>query len=334
MMRALVVASPHDVTLETVEEPVPGPDEVLVAPLFAGMCGTDLELMDGSIDPAYVRYPLILGHEWIGRLEDDVPGVASRGDRVVVEGVIPCGICDECRIGATNRCTTYDEIGFTRPGAIAEHVAVPRRLVHRVEDSVHSDDAVLVEPMAVVWRALTRLPIREQLNVAVIGDGPIALLAVHLVRRFNPARVIVVGRRSAQESLASSAGADEFVTDQPDDQFDLVIEAAGTGASASSAISLAGRGAMVILLGLPAHGTLIDVAPDDLVNNDIVIQGSFAYTSQSFAEVIALVNAGDLKPSFLITHRYSIDQSATAIRTLREGVADDEPRGKVVISLT
>ena len=332
-MRALVVRSPHDLALDIVDEPVPGPDEVLVAPLLAGMCGTDLELIDGSIDPAYVRYPLILGHEWVGRIADDVPGVASRGDRVVVEGVIPCGVCDECRIGATNRCTTYDEIGFTRPGAIADHIAVPTRLLHRVEDSASSDDAVLVEPMAVVWRALTRFALREQLNVAVIGDGTIALLAVHLVRRFQPARVVVVGRRSAQASLSIAAGADEFLVDQPEEQFDLVIEAAGTGASAQSAISLAGRGAMVILLGLPAHGTLIDVAPDDLVNNDIVIQGSFAYTSHSFAEVVAQVNAGALKPSFLITHRYSLEQTDEAIRTLRGGVADDEPRGKVVISV-
>ena len=332
-MRALVVRKPHDVALDSVDEPVPGPDEVVVAPLLAGMCGTDLELIDGSIDPAYVRYPLILGHEWVGRIAHDVPGVASRGDRVVVEGVIPCGSCDECRIGATNRCTTYDEIGFTRPGAIADHIAVPTRLVHRVEDSASTEDAVLVEPMAVVWRALTRFALREQLNVAVIGDGTIALLAVHLVRRFNPARVVVVGRRIAQESLARAAGADEFLTDQPEEQFDLVIEAAGTGASALSALSLAGRGAMVILLGLPAHGTLIDVAPDDLVNNDIVIQGSFAYTSQSFSEVVAQVNAGALQPSFLITHRFSIDQANEAIRTLRGGVTDDEPRGKVVIAL-
>lgn len=333
-MRALIVRSPHDVALGIVDDPVVGKDEVLVVPLLAGMCGTDIELIDGSIDPAYVHYPLILGHEWVGRVEDDVPGVAARGDRVVVEGVIPCGTCDQCRIDATNRCTTYDEIGFTRPGAIAEHIAVPTRLVHRIDDSLNLDDVVLIEPMAVVWRALTRFPLRQHMRVAVVGDGTIALLAVHLVRRFNPARVVVVGRRKAQAPLAKVAGANEFVIVEPDDHFDLVIEAAGTGAAASTAISLADRGAMVILLGLPAHGTRIDVAPDDLVNNDIVIQGSFAYTKTSFAEVVELMNVGDLKPSFLITHRFTLEQAVDAIGALRGDVADDEPRGKVVISLT
>jgi L-iditol 2-dehydrogenase len=332
-MRALVVRSPHDVALETVTQPVPGDDEVLVGPQLAGMCGTDLELIDGSIDPAYVRYPLILGHEWVGELVDDVPGVASRAERVAVEGIIACGVCDECRIGATNRCDTYDEIGFNRPGAIAERIAVPLRQVHRLEASVHADDAVLIEPMAVVWRALTRFTLRDQLDVVIVGDGTIALLAAHLVRQFNPARVVVAGRRSAQASLAFAAGADEFVTDVPASKFDLVIEAAGTGASASTALELAGRGAMVILLGLPPHGTVIEVAPDDLVNDDVVVQGSFGYTSESFGDVVRQVNAGTLRPSFLITHRFALDNAASAISALRGEVAVNEPRGKVVLEI-
>jgi len=275
---------------------------------------------------------LVLGHEWVGQILDELPGVASLGDRVVV-GIIPCGDCSECRIGATNLCTTYEEIGFTRPGAIAERIAVPKRLVHRIDESVNVDDAVLVEPMAVVWRALTRFGLRENLNVVIVGDGTIALLAAHLVRRFGPARVVVAGRRAAQSSLAKATGADEFVTDVPDGSFDLVIEAAGTGASVSTAIALAARGAMVILLGLPAHGTVIDLAPDDLVNNVIVIQGSFGYTRRSFTEVVEQVNAGNRTPSFVITHRYSIEQTESAIGALRGDVADDEPRGKVVIAL-
>lgn len=333
-MRALVVRSARDFALDSASEPILDVDEVLVVPILAGVCGTDLELIDGTIDLAYVRYPLILGHEWVGRLESDLPGVATRGDRVVVEGVIPCGHCEECLIGATNRCATYDEIGFTRPGAIAERIAVPRRLVHAIDASVNIEDAVLIEPMAVVWRALTRFELRENLNVAVIGDGTVALLAAHLLQRFNPARVVVIGRRAAQEPLASAAGAERFHTDVPDGPFDLVVEAAGTGASVTTAISLAARGAMVILLGLPAHGTRIDLAPDDLVNNDIMIQGSFAYTRQSFTDVVAQVNAGHLKPSFLVTHRFGFNDAIDAIDTLRGGVADDEPRGKVVISLS
>ena len=332
-MKALVTNPLNGVGLIELAEPVLHPDEVLVAPLMVGMCGTDLELIDATIDPAYVRYPLVLGHEWVGELLTTVDGVGSPGDHVVVEGIIPCGVCAECVRGDTNRCATYDEIGFTRPGALAERVAVPASLVHRVEPSVSLDDAVLVEPMAVVWRALTRIPLRRALRVAVIGDGTIALLAAHMVRLFEPASVIVIGRREAQADLARAAGADEFTTLTPHETFDLIIEAAGAPEAVASALSLGARGALVILLGLPAHGTTIDLAPDDIVNNDLIIQGSFSYTRAAWTDVVARLNAGTLHPSFLITHRFTLDAAEDAVATLRGSVAQGEPRGKVVVSL-
>lgn len=332
-MKALVVSAPGTVALEVLENPQPADHEVMVAPIISGMCGTDIELIDGGVDPLYVRYPLILGHEWVGVLRGDVPGVAAAGDRVVVEGIIPCDACADCLHGDSNRCSNYDEIGFTRPGGIAELIAVPSRLVRRIDPSVEIDDAAFIEPMSVVWRALTRISLRAGLSVAVVGDGTIALLAAHLIRRMNPDRVVVIGLREAQRSLAMRAGADEFVTAKPEQHFDLVIEAAGTGPAVQTAIAVAARGAMVILLGLPVHGTTIEISPEDLVNNDQILQGSFGYTRSAWAEVVDKVNAGELKPSFLITHRFALDDSVAAVAVLRGGVGEDEPRGKVVITI-
>lgn len=333
-MRALRVDRPGVVALSDVDDAVARDGEIVIAPLLAGVCGTDLELIDGTIDPAYVRYPLVLGHEFVGRLLDDVAGVGGAGDRVVVEGLIPCGRCGECQAGDSNRCEVYDEIGFTRPGALAERIAVPSQLVHRLAGSVDPADAALVEPMAVVWRALTRIPFRDGARVCVVGDGTVALLAAHLVGLFHPSRLVVVGRRSAQEVLALRAGADAFVTDAPTERFDLVIEAAGNVAAVETALALAERGAMVILLGLPPHGNGIELAPDDLVNGDLVVQGSFSYTRRAFAEVVARVNAGELRPSFLITHRFELADAMSAISALRgDGVAPDEPRGKVMLAV-
>jgi threonine dehydrogenase-like Zn-dependent dehydrogenase len=158
-MRALVVHGPGDLRLEDAPDPVARTGEVLVRPILSGVCGTDLELIDATIDPRYVRYPLILGHEWVGTLVEDLAGTARSGDLVVVEGIIPCGACASCLTGATNRCEVYDEIGFTRPGGLAELIAVPSALVHRIEPDVDPLDASLIEPMAVVWRALTRFPL-------------------------------------------------------------------------------------------------------------------------------------------------------------------------------
>jgi threonine dehydrogenase-like Zn-dependent dehydrogenase len=333
-VKAFVVREPGDVALREWPEPDHVEGEVLVTPLLAGVCGTDLELIDGSIDLAYVHYPLVLGHEWVGRLEDDVANVGPAGTHVVVEGIISCGVCAACDRGASNLCEVYDEIGFTRAGALSEHVSVPRGLVHALGDDVVLDDAVLIEPMAVVWRAMTRVPLRRGLRVGIVGDGTIALLAAHLVQLFKPSSTTVIGRRDEQRDLATGAGADEFTVETPLGTFDLVIEAAGSGAAVASAIDLCARGGMVILLGLPPHGTKVALAPDDLVNNDLIIQGSFSYTRSAFADVVGRVNSGDLRPSFLITHRFTLDDASAAVDALRGAVATSEPRGKVVIDLT
>lgn len=330
-MRAFVVDAPGSVSLREWPEPAFASNEVIVRPLLAGMCGTDLELIDGTIDPAYVHYPLVLGHEWVGELATE-SDLGRAGTRVVVEGIIPCGRCDQCLREATNLCEIYDEIGFTRPGALAERIGVPKSLVHRLSDDVDLDDAVLVEPMAVVWRALTRIALRPGLRVAVVGDGTIALLAAHLVQLFEPASTTVIGRREEQRELALRAGADEFLTETPERAFDLVIEAAGNASATQSAIEHCGRGGMVILLGLPPHGSTVQIAPDDLVNNDVIIQASFSYSQRAFAEVVARLNAGALRPSFLITHRFTLDTATEAVAALRGG-ENREPRGKVVVDL-
>lgn len=330
-MRAYVAHEPGSSGVVDWPDPVAHDDEVLVRPALVGMCATDIELIEGSIDPAYVRYPLVLGHEWVGRAWGD-SSAAPDGAGVVVEGVVPCGTCDECRRGETNRCETYDEIGFTRAGALAELVSVPRRLVHVLADDVEFDDAVFVEPMAVVWRALTRLPLRRSLRVGVLGDGTIALLAAHLVRLFDPSVITVIGRREEQRDLALRAGATTFVTTTPTERFDLVIEAAGNVAAVSTAIDCAARGATVILLGLPPHGDTVSLAPDDLVNNDLIVQASFSYTQRAFGEVVERLNAKELRPSFLITHRFALSSASDAVTTLR-GAPAREARGKVVVEV-
>ena len=116
---ALIVSSPGVVSLEQRGRPIPGPGEVLIQPAAVGLCGTDLDILAGRIDPAYVRYPLVLGHEWSGTVLSSESGVLTPGTRVVAEGIVPCGHCTACRAGQTNLCATYDEVGFTRDGAAA-----------------------------------------------------------------------------------------------------------------------------------------------------------------------------------------------------------------------
>jgi L-iditol 2-dehydrogenase len=341
---ALIVHRPGDIRLDRRAPLAPGPGELLVEPELVGLCGTDLEIIDGTIDPAYLSYPLALGHEWTGIVAGDHP---LAGRRVIVEGIIGCGRCGRCGAGEQNLCETYAEIGFTRDGAAAGQIVVPRSLVHALADDVKPEDAVLAEPAAVVYRALAKAGVMPGSRALVLGDGTIALLSVCLLKLWGCAEIALVGLRSEQAELAAAAGAtsfsvagsqvDERAANAGPDGFDLVVEAAGATAAVAEAVSRVRRGGKVVLIGLPPHGDTAPLAIDDLVNNDLTLIGSFSYTPASWRGVLALLNSGLLLPGWLITHRYPLTAWEDAISALRGGgpAAGNaaEPRGKVLLDI-
>ena len=331
--RGLVVERPGELGVQELDELAPGPGEAVVRPAYCGLCGTDLELLAGEVDPAFVRYPLVLGHEWSGVLTAVGEGVRDleRGMRVVAEGIIPCGSCASCRVGATNVCETYDEVGFTRAGAAADEVVVPARVVHPVADAVSLRDAALTEPTAVVLTGLEKLRLRPGERVLVVGDGTIALLAVLLVSLWSPREIAVVGRRAEQEALARELGATSFTTGEPEGAFDVAIEAAGAPDALAATLRAVRRGAQVLALGLPPTSSTLTLPGDLLVNNDLTLAGSFGYTSAAWARVVELLNAGRLRPRGLITHVFSLDDYRSAFDEL---VRPSGPRGKVMLEVS
>ena len=329
---ALVVRGPGDVGIEPRSWVPPSGLEVRVTPRHIGLCGTDLEIVGGSMDPDYIRYPLVLGHEWSGTVAavgEQVSRVVP-GDAVVVEGIIPCSVCQACRRGHTNLCAVYDELGFMRDGAAGPSVTTREHLVHRLDAGVPMESGALVEPASVVLRGLSVMDLQPGASVVVIGAGTLGLLTAHLVRLWSPARVTVTGRRPAQGELAYAMGADEYSIDRPEPRsFDVAIEAAGTITAVGSALEAARRGGQVLLLGICGHGKTIPLSPDDIVNNDLRIRGSFGYTAGAWAQVVALLNAGrvDLQP--VVTHRFSLDQFQAALDTL--ATPTQAARGKVLL---
>ena len=140
--------------------------------------------------------------------------------------------------------------------------------------------------------------------------------------------VDLLGARPAQAELAAAAGVDTFATDPAaiTESYDLVIEAAGVAAAVETALASTARGGSVVLLGLAGTGEAARLLVDDVVNGDITIIGSFAYTAQSWTAVVDMLNAGRLSLDFLVTHRFQLEQWQEALATLRHS---DGPRGKV-----
>jgi len=328
-MRALVVDGPGRAAVTDVPDPVPGPGEVLVSVAAAGICGSDLELLDGRRPAAYVRYPVVPGHEWAGRVEAAGPGVRDLGpgDPVVAEGLRSCGVCERCAEGRTNLCTAgYAETGFTLPGALAERLVVPARLVHRLPADRPVEPAALLEPAACVASGLLEagLPPPGR-RVAVVGDGPLGLLALLLLRAADPAELVLVGGTPARSAFGPGCGATGVVAAAAlaalAGRFDAVVEATNSPAGAAAALALLRRGGTAVLLGISGAGRPA-IDPDLVVLGQLRVQGGFAASRAAWRWVTGRYAAGELDPAPLITHRFDLEQVDQAFAALTAPGAD------------
>ena len=327
-MRALLVDGPGSAGVTDVPEPVPGPGEVLVAVEAAGICGSDVELLNGRRPAAYVRYPVVPGHEWAGRVAavgPEVDGLAL-GDPLVAEGLRSCGVCDRCAEGRTNLCGAgYAETGFTLPGALAERLVVPAGLVHRLPADRPLEPAALLEPAACVAGGLLEagMPLPGQ-RVAVVGDGPLGLLALLLLRTASPAELVLVGHRPARCALGLACGATRVVVTGHGDgddlaslagRMDAVVDGTNHPSGAVTALTLLRRGGTAVLLGISGLGRPA-IDPDVVALGHLRVQGVFAASRAAWRWVVGLYAAGILDPAPLVTHRFALDEADRAFAVL------------------
>jgi len=300
----------------------------LVAPAAVGICGSDLELLDGRRPAEYVRYPVVPGHEWAGRVVGVGAGVTGLdpGAPVVAEGVRACGTCDRCREGRSNLCAgAYAETGFTHPGALADRVVVPANLVHPLPADRPVEPAALLEPAGCVASGLLELgPPPAGARIAVVGDGPLGLLAVLLARLSNPRELILIGHRDERVSYGKQCGATDVLVDRGDADLaalrgssDLVIEATNRPAGAVTALGLARRGGAVLLLGISGAGRPA-VDPDVITLGQLRVQGVFASSPAAWRWMVSLYGSGQFDPSPLVTHRFPLGETTAALDVLAE----------------
>ncbi|MFF1961182.1 zinc-binding dehydrogenase [Streptomyces sp. NPDC058220] len=332
--RAVVVDRPGVHRLVSGAEPEPGPCDVRVRVAAAGICMSDREVYDGRRDAAYVRYPVTPGHEWSGTVEAVGEGVAPEliGRRTVAEGFRACGRCARCRGGDTSLCTAgYDETGFTRPGAFADHVVVPARLLHPLADDADLRAAALLEPAAVVAAAVRSSRPEPGERIAVVGAGTLGLLAVQLLAASSPGELAVIDPRTERTRLARAFGATVARTPEEAETshgaYDLVVETAGAPTTAASSCLLARRGGRVVLTGMFAPGAT-GIDPVHLSLSQLTVRTVFGASSAAWSFAVRAFTTGLLDPAPLVTHEFPLERYAEAVALVGGG---DPGTGKVLL---
>ncbi|MEE1928507.1 alcohol dehydrogenase catalytic domain-containing protein [Streptomyces sp. TRM 70351] len=333
-VRAVVVDKPGAHRLVSGPAALPGPGEARVAVHAAGVCASDCAVYDGSRPGGFVRYPVTPGHEWSGTVEEVGEGVARHlvGRKVVGEGFRGCLVCPRCREGATSLCERgYDETGFTRPGAFADVLTLPARLLHLLDDDADLRAAALLEPAAIVTAAvLAARPVTGE-RVAVVGAGTSGLLAVQLLAAYSPAALLVVEPRVRRAEHALRLGA--HVALHPQDaerergRWDVVVETAGAPGTAQDACLLARRGARVVLTGMFGTGAR-GIDPAVLTRGQLTVRSVSGAPPAAWAHVVRVYRAGLLDLAPLVSHEFALEEFDAAVAL----VADDAPEsGKVLL---
>ena len=335
-MRAIVITRPNDVALREIETPEPGPGEVRVRSVVAGVCRTDMDILTGALDTRWVRFPVVPGHEWSGVVDAVGESVTTLepGQRVVCEGNIGCMSCARCRAGDTHLCQSYDAVGFTRSGGWGEYVVVPARILHALPEHVSFDAAALVEPGSCVVKALDRARIEPAETVGVVGVGAMGALAIRIARLRSPGTIVAYGIRDEELELATTLGADAVVNVAEQDPeaetgklvgggLDVVVETAGAVPAVELSTRIVREGGRVVLLGIAGQDRDVTMPADRIPLRDLTLYGSVGYTAAAWAAMVGLLREQlvDLDP--IITHRFPLDRFEDAFELM------DERRGVV-----
>jgi len=328
---------PGVLRLEQVDVPKIKKDELLVRNRVVLTCGTDLKM--------YLRGhrlatpPLVIGHEFAGTIEqvgEDVHGF-SEGMHVVAANSAPCMSCYYCRIGKPNLCDHLDEvlIGFSSPGAYAEYVRLPGRIVRQntysIPEGLSFEEAAFLEPFACVVHGGELAGINAGDLVFVIGAGPIGLLHAQLAKTYGAKTVVVADISKERLAKAAELGADHTVSSKDpvaemrqlseNRGADVVIEAVGKPETWETAVRATRKGGTTVLFGGCPAGSTVPIDTGTVHYGELTLKGVFHHTPSNVREALRLISTRQVKVSPLVTHRMHLSDVEAALRLMQNGKA-------------
>jgi threonine dehydrogenase-like Zn-dependent dehydrogenase len=293
--------------LQNQPNPSPQPGEVILRVDAVGICGSELS---GYLGQNSLRVPpLVMGHEFAGTITAAGAGVNDLqvGDRVTVNPLSGCGECASCRLGLENLCPKRQIIGIHRPGAFAELVAAPAASCVKLPDGLSQVAGSLAEPLGCGVRAARIGGVGSGSRVLVLGAGTIGLMCIAAARGAGGSVTLAADPNTGRLQTAAQWGAEHVCDTRADDPaevarrltdglgVDVAIDAVGTDTTRRVAVRAVRPGGTVALVGL--HEAESPFEANYIVRSEIRVAGSFAYTQADFDAAVAMLAAGDVRPS-------------------------------------
>ncbi|WP_325790686.1 NAD(P)-dependent alcohol dehydrogenase [Arthrobacter koreensis] len=339
-MRAVQVVG-YGQGLKMAEVPRPevtGPFDVLVRIGGAGVCRTDLHILEGQwAEKSQVQLPYTIGHEnagWVEAVGSAVTNV-SEGDKVILHPLATCGLCRACRSGDDVHCENNKFPGIDTNGGYADYLLTTARSVVKIDDSLEpADVAALADAGLTAYHAAAKAArlLTPRDTCVAIGAGGLGHIGIQVLKALTPARIVVVDRNPAALDLAKSIGADETVTadgTQVQQVLDLtggngaevVIDFVGEGGATSEGIAMTRQGGDYLVVG---YGENVNVPTIDLVSAEINIIGNLVGSYNDLQDLMALTARGAVT---LHTQKYPLDNFQQAISDLEAG----KVRGRAIL---
>jgi 2-desacetyl-2-hydroxyethyl bacteriochlorophyllide A dehydrogenase len=322
-VKAVLIAEPHQVSVERIDDPTPGRGDAIVKVEACGICGTDIHVLEGDFAPT--RYPIVPGHEFCGEtvsVGSDVRNVKP-GDFVAVDPSLFCGKCYFCHLGRDNLCENFNAIGVGSAfGACAEFVRVPATNAYPLPADLPRRWGTLVEPLSCAVRGFDQIDLRLSNSYLVYGAGTMGLMLAQLAAHAGAKTVDMVDINPGRFELARRLGADRVApsADEIDEPrgWDVVIDATGVVPAIEDGLRRVKRGGTFVVFGVASPEATARFSPFSVYNHEINIVGSMAVL-HSFERARDLLVKGTIDCEAMLTHRFPLDSFTTAIDTFRKG---------------
>ncbi|MGH0348875.1 alcohol dehydrogenase catalytic domain-containing protein [Sinorhizobium meliloti] len=319
-MKAVRITQDHQISVVETTVPAVADDEVLVKPTCCGICGTDLHILKHGF--VGTNYPVIPGHEFAGHVVAAGRKVRNlkAGDFVAVDPNVVCGECRWCQSGRPNLCIHLTPIGVGRAGAAAEYVAVPSRNAFKVSESIGSDVAALIEPLACALHAVDSSQGIKDRQALVLGGGTMGLLIAIAAKHAGAGKVTLADPASAKLDIARNVGVDAAVqpSDLGSERFDVVFEAAGVPAALKQGLQLVEKTGAYVQVGVHDEHAEASFVPFKLYEQEFRFIGSNSCADKFGAAVELMPDIRD-KAKLLIGESFPVWSFDTAVQSMQAG---------------